>query len=228
MRSSVLVLGIFSGSWGISLTGFLARERRYRGWPSVAGSGASSVAGSGDPSVTDAAAALEKTKSGHSVVPGVYLIVYKPKKLLLDTFAVPQGTLGQHGEAVLKQASATMTQEWVILPVKNVPEEEYTIQNRATGENLQPPGAEGIEVQSGVKKGGWKVTEGAGVGAGTGTGVGRFAHLKPTSATPSQRSSGSVAWAKKRRTWRAVTSSTLSPPTKRTQQIGRASCRERV
>ena len=52
----------------------------------------------------------------------------------------------------------------VILPVKNAPEEEYTIQNRATGENLQPPGAEGIEVQSGVKKGGWKVTGSASTG----------------------------------------------------------------
>merc|ERR550537_341521 len=111
----------------------------------------------GDPSVTDAAAGLKKTKSEHSIVPGVYLIVYKKKKLLLDTFAVPQGTVGRNGEAVLKPAAATLTQEWVILPVKNVPEEEYTIQNRATGENLQPPGAEGIEVQSGVRKGGWKL-----------------------------------------------------------------------
>ena len=163
MRSSVLVLGIFSGSWGLSLTGFLAREQQ-RGWPSVVGSGSSSVAGSGDPSALDAAAAIKKTKSDHAIIPGVYLLVFKPKKLLLDTFAVPQGTLGQHGEAVLKPASATMTQEWVILPVKNAPEEEYTIQNRATGENLQPPGAEGIEVQSGVKKGGWKVTGSASIG----------------------------------------------------------------
>jgi hypothetical protein len=149
------VLGIISGSWGLSLTGFLARERT-RGWPSIPGSG-SSVAGSGDPTIADKAAALKKTKSEFSIVPGVYLLVYKKKKLLLDTFAVPQGTLGTKGEAVLKPASATMTQEWVILPLKNSKEEEYTIQNRATGENLQPPGAEGIEVQSGVRKGGWKL-----------------------------------------------------------------------
>merc|ERR550537_1237386 len=119
----------------------------------------------GDPSALDAAAAIKKTKSDHAIIPGVYLIVYKKKKLLLDTFAVPQGTLGQHGEAVLKPASATMTQEWVILPVKNQPEEEeYTIQNRATGENLQPPGANGIEVQSGVRKGGWKIVGSAELG----------------------------------------------------------------
>ena len=42
-------------------------------------------------------------------------------------------------------------------------------------------------------------TDGAGVGTVVGAAVGALPHLKPTSATPSQRSSGSVASAKKSR-----------------------------
>ncbi len=42
-------------------------------------------------------------------------------------------------------------------------------------------------------------TDGSGVGTEVGAGVGALPHLKPTDATPSHRSSGSVAFAKKSR-----------------------------
>jgi hypothetical protein len=162
MRSVILV--VLTGSLG-SLTGFLAKEHT---WPSEPGGGGSSVPGvfppGLDPASTDATAARVKEKSTSAVVPGVYLVVYKLKKqLVLDTFAVPEGTVGKYGEAVLRPPKATMTQEWVILPVPNV-DEEYVIENRATGERLQPPAALGVEVRSGPTRGGWTITGSAELG----------------------------------------------------------------
>lgn len=152
-----VILAVLSGSLG-SLTGFLAREHA---WPSVPGSAGSAVGvfpPGLDPAATDAAAARVKEKSSSAVVPGVYLVVYKPKpRLVLDTFAVPEGTIGKYGEAVLRPPKASMTQEWVILPVPNV-EDEYVVQNRGTGESLQPPAAIGVEVRSGTKRGGWTIS----------------------------------------------------------------------
>lgn len=131
--------------------------QRDEGWPSVT-TGANTMAGSGNPDETDAAAARVVSPRLGGPVAGVYLLVYKPQKLLLDTFAAPEGAIGLNGEAVLRKPEATLTQEWWIRPFTppGSSEVEYSIANRATGNRIQPPPV-GVSVVSGPARGGWTI-----------------------------------------------------------------------
>jgi len=156
----MLVSLLIVGSWAISSTqqNFLSA----RTWPIEQSSVASGAVGQFTlfhPDTTDDLVNKAGAQAAVGMIPGAYLIIHKPSRMILDTYPVPIAAVGLNSEAYLASASATLSQEW-FLSATRMPDgkAEYTISNRGTGKALTAPLAAGVSVATGADShGGWLI-----------------------------------------------------------------------